>query len=956
MKFTTVLLYTLIITVFICTNALAETATPEKDYGEQTPSLEVSEGEAAPVEADVEEETPEDLADETPFSGQTSFVERSSGPSVLPVPFEIHASEEARADTAEVRRVVMEALATSLKRAGKKSDSVKIEIRGIDALEERYIELDEAAFAFEGALETARAEGVEFMVVGTITALGKSINLAWRIINVETGDAIVFHSLTEESAEALSSKLNSLGAAMREEILAAINKRPVSKEGTIKEVLIEGNERIGALAITKKLLSRAGNDLSTDDLREDIHTIYDMGYFSDVIAKLIDRADGKVLIFEVTEKPFISSVSIEGNKDVKDEPIEEVLTVKRSTLIDHTIIKEDAERIRILYTQRGYYMAKITPRIALEGSGASVTFVIDEGDQVKVRSITITGNDAFSKRKIRKIMGTKKAGLFTFITNSGTFDEYVFENDLDVLIDKYYNKGYVESKITDKRVMLSEDKRWFDITIEMEEGNRYRLGKIDITGDTALFTEKKLFKTLSMKEGRVFSRAELTEGLDDLRYLYGDEGFAYAEVQPSTRLNPTAKTLDLTVDINKKEPVYIERIDMRGNTRTRDKVIRRELELGEGDLYSATKLRHSRNNLRRLGYFNDMQINKSVGTTPNKMKLDIDVKERPTGAVTFGLGYSSVDKMTTTASISQSNLLGTGLKLNASGNVSSNSSRYVIGFTEPWLFEKPISAGFDLYKTTKDYTDFSMETNGFGLRSGFPLYKRTMRGYLSYRHEEVTINNISPTATLTIQEQAGAGTLSSVKALIHHDSRDDFFFPSEGSVLRLSTEMAGGVLGGTNSYLKHELSMKRLFPLAKHWTFSLKGSAGYMHGFDNKEVPLYERYYLGGINTIRGLETRSVSPKDPVTGELIGGLSNAILSAELVFPLFPEQKMMGVVFYDQGNSYEKDINLNDMRNSAGGGIRWFSPMGPLRLEWGYNLDQRTGERESLWEFTIGGLF
>lgn len=905
----------------MCTNVLAEGAIEEVSVEENTTSKE--------------------------FGGLT----------VLPVPFEIHASTEARQETIEIRRVVMESLTASIKKG--RTDKRTLEIIGLEALKAAYAESGEAAFTYDNAIEIARQVGAEFLITGTVTALGKSINVAWRIIDVENDNAIAFHSLNVEDANALDLKLAPLGRTTYEEILAFSDERPVLKEGLIKEILIEGNERIGALAITKKLNSQVGNAFSADDLREDIHTIYDMGYFSDVTAKLLDKggaANSKTLVFEVKEKPFIKSVSIEGNKDVKNEPIEEVLTVKKSTLVDHIIIQEDAERIRVLYTQRGYYMAVVTPKITAQGTGASVTFLIDEGQQVKVRSIAITGRSVFSKRKIRKMMETKKAGLLTFITNSGSFDEYVFEGDLDKLTDLYYDNGYVTFKVTDKRVLLSEDKRWFDITIEIEEGLRYRIGDIDITGDTDLFTDKELFKALGMKKKRVFSRAQLKEGLDKVRYLYGDEGFAYAEVDTSTRLNPDEKTIDLNVTIAKKSPVYIERIDIRGNTKTRDKVIRREMELNEGDLFSATKLKHSGNNLRRLGYFEDMRINRSVGTTPNKMKLDVDVMERPTGAVTFGLGYSSVDKMSTSASISQTNLLGTGLKLNASGSVSSSSSRYVIGFTEPWLFEKPISAGFDLYKTTKEYTDFSMDTDGFGLRLGFPLYKRTTRGYLSYRFEEVTIDDISPTATVTIQEQAGVGTLSSVKALIHHDSRDNFFFPSEGSVVRLSSEMAGGVLGGTSSYLKHEFSLKKLFPLRKHWTFSLKASGGYMHGFDNKEVPLYERYYMGGINTIRGFESRSVSPEDPVTGELIGGLSNALLSAELVFPLFPEEKMMGVIFYDQGNSYEKDIALNDMRNSTGGGIRWFSPMGPLRLEWGYNLDKRLGERESLWEFTIGGLF
>jgi len=869
----------------------------------------------------------------------------AKGPAVKVVlfPFDMHSESDIR----EIRRNLMETIASSLHKEG-------LEIAGLEKTK-LFFEKGVTSFSEEDALSVSRESGADFALLGSLTLVDTRLSADWRIMDVKDGGLIKFYYESAASPEGLFSKIKESAPSMRAKMLSSLEKRPVTKEGLIEKISVEGVKRIDPEAILRKISTRTGQPFSGDDVKNDIHAVYGMGYFDDIAADLRDTDEGKELAYIVKEKPWIKNISIKGNKKKKEESIKEVITVKENTVIDHTIIKADTERIKALYIQEGFYLADITSEVITDGVDATVVFYINEAEKVKVKKITIIGNSAFSDKEIKGVMGTGEAGIFSFITGSGSFNEYVFENDLSLIMKQYFDHGYIKADILDYRVLLSEDKKWFFITIAVSEGEQYRVGNIDFTGD--IIAEKKtLLKKLKMKKNEVFNRSKLGKGLDNLSELYGDEGFANAEFTPLTRIDDEKKMVDLTVKAEKHEPVYVERIDITGNVRTRDKVIRRELEFGEGELFSFSDLKKSRNNLKRLGYFEDVEIARGEGSAPDRVRLDVAVKERPTGMLTFGMGYSTVDKLIATASISQTNLIGTGLKLDLSGTIGSKSTQYVLGFTQPWLFDRPISAGIDLFKTSRDYPDFTIDKNGFDLRGGFPIYKRQTYGYLTYRLENADVTSVSSTASTIIESQKGKSTVSSVQALVKHDTRDDAFFPREGSTLMASVELAGGFFGGTTNYLKYEGSASRYFPLPWDTTFSLRGTAGYIEGFGGQDVPLYERYFLGGINSMRGFETRSVGPKDPLTGELIGGKTKLVLNAEYLFPIFPKESIRGLVFFDIGNAYESGIDFADLRKGAGVGIRWFSPVGPIRLEWGYNLNREKNEKQSIWEFTIGGVF
>ncbi|MBI3754760.1 MAG: outer membrane protein assembly factor BamA, partial [Deltaproteobacteria bacterium] len=842
----------------------------------------------------------------------------------------------------------------------------KTRVVGIEQLKRLVLEEKVASFDEAIALKIGKEEGAQFAILGSITKVERGISIDVQLIDISVSRQVGFFYIKGDGEKEIFEALAGFSGYIQKKMFKEIESqkrlgikalRP-EKPGVISRINITGNKRVDEAAVKAKLKSKAGNSLYPDEARDDIRAIYDMGFFEDVIADTKETDAGIELNFIVKERPVIKKVEIVGNKEITTEKINAVVTVKENTILNRTLLAENGEKIQALYAAEGFYLAEVEAIAEPESdAGANVKFKIVEGDKVKVQRITIIGNKKFDEDKIKGLMDTKEAGLFSFLTKSGVFDEAVFQNDLNKITAHYYDNGYIHASVIDHLVSLSNDKRWFFITIALVEGEQYTVGKVDIKGDIlAAASKTDLMEKVKTSAGEIFGRKILSQDISRLSDVYGDDGYANVNINPVTNIDEKEKRVDITFDIQKNELVYIEKINISGNVNTRDKVIRREVEVSEGMLFSATGLKKSRNNLNRLGYFEKVNIATDAGSSENRLVVNIDVKERPTGAISAGIGYSSVDQIIGTASISQGNFLGTGLKLELSGTVSAKSERYNLGFTEPWLFDKHISAGFDIFKVGRQYPDFTRDSYGFDVRTGFPVYERDVRGYLTYKLEEITVKDISSSAAKTIKDQAGKKVTSSIDAVLKRDTRDDAFYPTEGSVTSLSIEYAGGPLGGDNSFVKYIGEGIKYFSLWWDTALSMRGVIGYVQGFDGNNIPIYERFYLGGINTIRGFKTRSVGPTDPATNEIIGGDKEVFANLEYLFPLVAEQRVKGLIFFDAGNAYDKEINLGDLRTSAGAGIRWFSPVGPLRLEWGYNLDKRAGEESSQWEFTIGTMF
>lgn len=408
--------------------------------------------------------------------------------------------------------------------------------------------------------------------------------------------------------------------------------------------------------------------------------------------------------------------------------------------------------------------------------------------------------------------------------------------------------------------------------------------------------------------------------------------------------------MDIVYNVKKGNQVYFNRISISGNTKTRDKVIRRQLAFVEGDLYSSSKLKTSYMKLNRIRYFEEIDFQTVKGPDEGLTDINIRVKEKPTGMFSIGAGYSAQEQAVFMAQVSQQNLFGRGQTLSLSAQLGSSTTNYELSFIEPWLFDMPLWSKWEIWDTEREYDSYDVSTQGFGTTLGYPLWSY-VTGYLGYRLSTNNVRNVEEGASTYIKEQEGSITESSLTGTLTRDTTDDYMFPTRGSKNTISTEYSGGLLQGDTDFTKYTGSSTWFFPLPMDTVFGVRGRAGLMQKNGDKKIPIYDRFYLGGINSLRGL--RDVGPTDPATGDVIGGETMACFNLDFIFPLVKNAGMKGVIFFDTGNTWESGYDLGDMRRTAGVGVRWYSPIGPLRLEWGHVLDRKGDEAASRWEFTIG---
>ncbi|HSR13392.1 MAG TPA: outer membrane protein assembly factor BamA, partial [Thermodesulfobacteriota bacterium] len=517
----------------------------------------------------------------------------------------------------------------------------------------------------------------------------------------------------------------------------------------------------------------------------------------------------------------------------------------------------------------------------------------------------------------------------------------------------YLSKGFLEVKVGKPRV--DPGKKGLTISIPVDEGRQFRVGLVDVKGDL-LFPKEELLKMLPLAVGEIFNREKVRQGVSNLSDKYADQGYAFVDVSPQTIPHPAAQLADLIIDIRQGSKVYFERVNISGNTKTRDRVIRRDVGAVEGELYSLSALKRTRESLNYLGYFKEVNVDTKKGSADDKLVVNVQVQEGPTGSISAGAGYSSIDKLVALLTVSQNNIFGLGQSVRASAQLGSISQYYMLSYTEPRLFDTRVLVGGDLYNNFRDYNDYTIRTTGGLGRVGYPLFER-VRGFNQYKYETIDVFNVKSTASSLLQQQAGTTQTSSVSQGIRRDSRDHRFDPTRGSDIGFTFEFAGGPLGGTNDFTKYQLSSSYYVTPFWNTTFMARGRIDYINGYGGNPIPFYERFRLGGIYTLRGFKAYSVGPKTS-TGETLGGDKDLLFNFEMIFPIAKEIKLKGVLFFDAGNAWDvgQNYNIGDLRTSAGFGLRWMSPVGPLRLEWGYNIAPKSGEAHSSWEFTIGGFF
>ncbi|MGC4089752.1 MAG: outer membrane protein assembly factor BamA [Polyangiaceae bacterium] len=778
----------------------------------------------------------------------------------------------------------------------------------------------------------------------------------------------------------------------------------------IARIIVTGNRRVTEDDVLAYLRQRPGQAFSAPALTQDVRELYASGFFEDIEVDL-ERSDrGVVLRFVVRERPTISKVEYEGNSELDGDDFKDDVEVKAGNVLSQPAVRRSVQKIRDKYAEKGYFLAEVESEVVPQKSNeVLLRFHVKEHQQVSVRRITFIGNDHISSDELRATMFTGNGGFFAF-GSGGPFRQDAFERDVAVISALYYDRGFLSVSLSTPRVMLTPDKSGIEVSVTIDEGPRYKIRQLRIyeRGPDGREAEpidgrRNLRMMVRANPGDYFNRAALLEDLQAIRTLYRDNGFANVEATPQTNVDPDAHEVDVIVPVERGPLVHFERIEVRGNSKTRDKVIRREMEIAEGDAFHESKLEKSRRRITALGYFERVDVSTEQGSAPDKMNVYIEVTEKPTGTFQIGAGFSSLENFIATAQIQQANLFGNGQSLAVQAQVSGIRQLVDIRLYEPYFLDSKFSASVNLYTQLRIYTDFSQTSTGGSLTFGYPLIEPELVASVTYTAERDKVstqttstlfgtgNPVSVFNRLPLANLFNDGFTSSIRPGLIYDTRDNRLFPTKGIYLFGSSELASANLGSTNLFLRHRVLGRFYYPIGGGLVLKLNTEFGHVTSPSSSGVPIFARFFLGGIMDVRGFRYRTLGPRvglttstDPnsppiVNGANIGGNLMYFQNLELEIPIVESVGVRGVLFTDAGNAWNLEQNycrtsgvsirydaispcfdgigsLANLRASWGFGIRWFSPLGPLRFEWGFPYKPLPYEERSVFEFTIGNFF
>jgi len=734
--------------------------------------------------------------------------------------------------------------------------------------------------------------------------------------------------------------------------------------GRIVSIEVRGTKRIELGVITSVLSSHVGEELSAAKVRQDVKNIYKLGFFDDVRAEAFTTPRGVVLVYNVKEKPVLVDIRIRGNKKKDEDDIEEVIKLKEGRIIDLAKLNESVEAIKELYAKDGFVGTRVSADVEPKGEGTvGVTFNIREGKKAYVKKLRIIGNRRLKTSTLKKPLYSKPKWFLSFITKRGLYNREEIERDSERLRAVYLDHGYIDAKVSKPEIRYDEKLGGYVVTFRVEEGDRYKVGSIGFSGDL-LTSADELKKMLHLHEGDYFSSSRLSKDIATLTNFYGDRGYAFANVEPRFRKDPDSKTVDVTFSIEKGKEVYVRMIDIVGNTRTRDKVIRREIPIEEMERYNASKIQNIRARVFRLGYFEDnVQVEtKPVPGRDDQLDVQVKVTEKPTGFFSVAGGFSSVETFIFAGQIQESNLFGYGKQLSFSAQVGGVTRLFLLDYRDPYFLDTDWNLNTTLFATQRQFRDFDRNSLGGSLTVGRRLWK-WLGGRVAYRFERVQVSDVTGDALLLITSTDR--TISSVGAGLVWDNRDNVIDPSKGNISRFFVENAGSVLGGNTDFTRYTFLTRQYFSLPLKNVLALTARYGLidLRGVGD-DLVVSERFFLGGPDSLRGFKFRRVGPRVPTDdGDfvIIGGTQELLFQADLIFPLATSVGLKGVVFFDMGNAFndteDLSINPSDLRKDFGLGIRWVSPFGPLRIEVGIPIGQRLpGERSYEVQFTVGNVY
>jgi outer membrane protein insertion porin family len=724
----------------------------------------------------------------------------------------------------------------------------------------------------------------------------------------------------------------------------------------VTAVEVKNNKSISSATILAKIQTTVGKPFSQTILNQDLKRLYATDFFTDIAIEVEDFNGGAKVIFAVTEKPVVDKVLFEGNKVIRTDRLQPLVKIKEGQMLNYRELKAATEQISAMYEKNGFHLAKIQYDVKIDQktNRGTVVFQIAEAERVRIKKIYFDGNYAFSSKKLLRLITTRASALFT----SGYYKKDVFEEDIEKISDFYKREGYMDVKV-DKQLDYDSTGKNLTITVKITEGKKYLVGTITITGNK-VFPEFKLRSVLTMLPHSIYNEEGLKSDVVKLQEYYFHDGYISARITSDTVLNSKTGNIDITYRIAEGELAYVDRIEIRGNTKTKDVIIRRELRIYPGEKFDGQKLKRSKERLYNLGYFEEINYDVEPGSAENKKNLIVSVKETKTGEFSFGGGYSSIDKLIGFVDLTQKNFdianwptfTGGGQELRLHTEFGTVREDYVLSFTEPWIFGYPYLFGFDLFQRSHSRsTDvgygYDETRRGGDLRFGkeFTEYDRAD---LMYMMESVQIGDVSSSASNDLKMEEGTNRINTLGLALTHDTRDNVYNPATGLLAVATADYAGGALSGDKNFMRYTLGSSVFFTTFKTNVLELKGKAGTIDTFGGCErVPIYERFFAGGANTIRGYKERRVGPRDALTGDPIGGKSLLLGTAEYTVPLIKVIK--GAVFYDVGNVWPttSEIGFEDLKYSTGVGARIKTPLGPVKLDYGIPLKSASpGERKS----------
>lgn len=742
-----------------------------------------------------------------------------------------------------------------------------------------------------------------------------------------------------------------------------------AEEAGVKVTAIEirGNKRIEVPAIIGRLTLKPGDPYIPENVHGQIKILYDAGYFEDVQVETEPGTGGVALIFLVREKPFIAEIIFDGNQALSDDKLKEKITIKNQAFLDQAQVKESAEKIRLAYQGDGFFNCEVIPVVqTLDEDRKRLTFFVKEGDKARIKTVNFDGLHAATKDDMFKVIATREwvpwYGMFTqrklpsFVSDAGVLKREEMNNDVERIKEILLNRGYLNAQVGLPSVELSDDRKWFVVTYPVKEGEPFTISEIGFRGNV-VFEDPELRQGLKTKPGEIFQRQKLRDEMARVKDLYGSKGYAFADVVPNVIPNDADRTAAVILTVKEGELMQIRQININGNEKTKDNVIRREIRLDEQDVIDTPALKRSFQRLNNLNFFETVEIlPQQVGL--DKVDLNVKVKEKPTGSFSIGGGFSTLDQLVAIADITEGNLGGNGWMGRVRGQLGQKRQLGLITFRNPYLNDSLTSMQFDLFSTQTNFVTYRERKLGGSVTFG-RWFSEYVSGSFSPVAEHIKYSNPTFSAPPIILQQIGDQTTTGFRGTLTRDTRDFHMDPRTGWRTTVSLGLGTSYLGGTNDFFKYTFDVQKYTPLPFDTRLSIRARYGVVEGLSTNgqrdPVPLTELYFVGGINTMRGFVFGKAGPVTS-TNTVLGAASELIFNFDYIFPISEEAKLNGVVFFDYGKGFAGSSVSTKLRSAAGIEGRWVSPFGPLRAAYGINLDPNEGEREGVFEFTVGSIF